>query len=156
MILNSMKSTAIAALLVFATSAFAQDGTIYPLEAPEEPNAIVLGTGGVENQPAAESWFRQWGEPMARNVTTATLTPFLPDPAKANGAAVIVTPGGGFRWLSMNNEGWKVAKALSDRGVAAFVLKYRLMPTPDPLDDFKESMNRTFAAAADSARPASG
>lgn len=156
MILNSMKSTAVAALLVFATSAFARDGTIYPLEAPEEPNAIVLGTGGVENQPAAESWFRQWGEPMARNVTTATLTPFLPDPAKANGAAVIVTPGGGFRWLSMNNEGWKVAKALSERGVAAFVLKYRLMPTPDSLDDFKESMNRTFAAAADSARPASG
>lgn len=133
--------------LVLVSTAVAQDGTIYPLEAPPEPNAIPLGTGGVKDQPAKESWFRQWGEPMARNVTTATLTPFLPDPAKANGAAVIVAPGGGFRWLSMNNEGWKVAKALADRGIAAFVLKYRLMPTPESLDGFKESMNQTFASA---------
>ncbi len=59
---------------------------------------------------------------MVRNVTTATLTPYLPDPAKANGTAVIVAPGGGFRWLSINNEGWKIAKALNEQGVAAFVL----------------------------------
>ena len=42
---------------------------------------------------------------MTRNVSTATLTPFLPDPAKATGAAVIVAPGGGFLMLSMENEG---------------------------------------------------
>ena len=47
----------------------------------------------------------------------------------------------------MGNEGWEVAQALADRGVAAFVLKYRLHPTPESLDAFKESMNRTFAAA---------
>ncbi|HLP07995.1 MAG TPA: alpha/beta hydrolase [Opitutaceae bacterium] len=140
------RTAALASLFVLATSAFAQDGTIYPLEAPAEPNAIPLGTGGVVDQPAPESWFRQWGEPMARNVSTATLTPFLPDPAKATGAAVIVAPGGGFRWLSMNNEGWKVAKALADRGIAAFVLKYRLQPTPASLEGLKDSMNRTFAA----------
>lgn len=134
-------------LFSLTSLASAQDGTIYPLDAPAEPNAIPLGTGGVENQPAREGWFRQWGEPMARNVSTATLTPFLPDPAKANGAAVIVAPGGGFRWLSMNNEGWKVAKALADQGIAAFVLKYRLQPTPDSLEVLKESMNRTFAGA---------
>ena len=134
-------------LLVITTSTLAQDGTIYPLKAPAEPNAILLGTGGVENQPASETWFRQWGDPMARNITTATLTPFLPKPGKANGAAVIVAPGGGFRWLSLSNEGWEVAQALADRGIAAFVLKYRLQPTPESLDAFKESMNRTFAAA---------
>ena len=148
------KSAILASLVAFAASALAQDGTIYPLETPAEPGAIPLGTGGVENQPAPETWFRQWGEPMARNISTATLTPFLPDPAKANGAAVIVTPGGGFRWLSMNNEGWKVAQALADRGVAAFVLKYRLQPTPESLEGFKESMNRTFAAAAPAGTPA--
>lgn len=130
-----------------SVSLFAQDGTIYPLDAPDEPNAILLGTGGVENQPAKESWFRQWGDPMARNITTATLTPFLPDPAKANGAAVIVAPGGGYRWLSLSNEGWKVAQALADQGIAAFVLKYRLFPTPESLEDFTESMNRTFSEA---------
>lgn len=144
--LKPAKHVALASFLAFAASAFAQDGTIYPLEAPDEPNAIPLNTGGVENQPAEESWFKQWGEPMVRNVTNATLTPYLPDPAKANGTAVIVAPGGGFRWLSINNEGWKIAKALNERGVAAFVLKYRLNPTPPTLDGLRESMNRTFAA----------
>jgi len=137
----------LALLLAPAARALARDGTLYPLEAPAEPSAIPLGTGGVADQPAAESWFRQWGEPMVRNVSAATLTPFLPAPGKANGAAAIVAPGGGFRWLSINNEGWKVAKALADQGVAAFVLKYRLLPTPDSLDGLRESMERLFAAA---------
>ena len=149
--MQSILSTLLALLLVTAaTSALAQDGTIYPLAAPAEPRAIPLGTGGVDKQPAAESWFRQWGEPMVRNVTTATLTPFLPAPGKGNGAAVLVAPGGGFRWLSINNEGWKVAQALADQGIAAFVLKYRLHPTPDALDGFKDSMNRMFTAAGSS------
>ena len=127
--------------LGLAASAVAQDGTIYPLDPPDEPNAILLRTGGVDGQTAPESWFRQWGDPMARNVSTATLTPFLPAPGTANGAAVIVAPGGGFRWLSMGNEGWEVAEALTKHGVAAFVLKYRLNPTPESLDAFRESMN---------------
>jgi len=118
------KAVLVACLVAVSTFVKAQDGTIYPLQAPAEPNAIVLGTGGVKDQPAPETWFRQWGDPMARNISTATLTPFLPKPGTANGAAVIVAPGGGFRWLSMGNEGWEVAQALADRGVAAFVLKY--------------------------------
>jgi acetyl esterase/lipase len=141
------KTAILMSLLFVATFAMAQDGTIYPLEAPKEPNAIPLKTGGVEGQPASETWFRQWGDPMARNISTATLTPFLPKPGKGNGAAVIVAPGGGFRWLSMGNEGWEVAQALADQGIAAFVLKYRLRPTPESLDAFKESMNRPPAAA---------
>lgn len=135
---------------------FAQDGKVYPLEAPSEPHAIPLHTGGVEGQAAEESWFRQWGEPMARNVSQATLTPFLPNPAKATGAAVIVAPGGAYMWLSMNNEGWKVAQALADRGIAAFVLKYRLIPTADPIDDFEAQMNRRFAEAGSDSRPSPG
>jgi acetyl esterase/lipase len=138
------KAATLTAILAFAASALAQDGTIYPLDAPPEPKAIPLGTGGVENQSAPESWFRQWGEPMVRNVSTATLTPFLPDPAKATGTAVIVAPGGGFRWLSINNEGWKIARALNERGVAAFVLKYRLIPTPPTLEGLREAMNRVL------------
>ena len=127
----------------------AQDGTIYPLDAPEEPNAILLNTGGVEDQPASESWFKQWGDPMARNITTATLTPFLPEPGKANGAAIIVAPGGGFRWLSLGNEGWEVAQALADKGIAAFVLKYRLHPTADSLEEFTAWMNRPRPAPSE-------
>lgn len=137
-------------LFVWAASVSGQDGTIYPLEAPNEPNAIPLGTGGVDDQPANETWFRQWGDPMARNITTATLTSFLPDPEKATGTAVIVAPGGGFRWLSMGNEGWEVAEALAEKGIAAFVLKYRLHPTPESLEKFSAWMNRPRTPSADS------
>jgi len=120
------------AVMLGSTAAFAQDPPKTPIEAPAEPNAIPLETGGVEGQTAKETWYKQWGDPFVRNVSRATLTPFLPDPAKANGAAVIVAPGGGFRILSMGNEGWEVAQALKERGVAAFVLKYRLQRTaPD-------------------------
>lgn len=150
MLKNSVKSVIFLFFLGFAASALAQDGTIYPLETPAEPNAILLGTGGVENQPASESWFRQWGDPMARNITTATLTPFLPEPGKANGTAVIVAPGGGFSWLSLGNEGWEVAEALAKQGIAAFVLKYRLNPTPESLEDFSAWMNRPRTVAAPS------
>ena len=125
-----------------AVTTYAQDGTIYPLDAPKEPNAVLLGTGSVKDQPAPESWFRQWGDPMARNISIATLTPFLPEKGKANGAAVIVAPGGGYRWLSMGNEGWEVAEALAKKGIAAFVLKYRLFPTVESLDEFSAWMNR--------------
>ena len=121
-----------AGFVLMTGTAFSQEPPKTPIEAPAEPNAIPLGTGGVEGQTAKESWYKQWGDPFVRNVSRATLTPFLPDPSKATGAAVIVAPGGAFRILSMGNEGWEVAQALKDRGVAAFVLKYRLQRTaPD-------------------------
>ena len=145
---NPVRAAVFAFLLFTGAAATAQDGTIYPLDAPDEPNAIPLNTGGVDDQPASETWFRQWGDPMARNITEATLTPFLPDPEKANGTAVIVAPGGGFMWLSMGNEGWEVAQALADQGIAAFVLKYRLHPTAETLEDFTAFMNRPRTAPA--------
>ena len=151
---NLVKTTILVFFLICAHLTIAQDGTIYPLDAPPEPNAIPLGTGGVNDQPASESWFRQWGDPMARNITKATLTPFLPEPGKANGAAVIVAPGGGFRWLSMGNEGWEVAEALAKQGIAAFVLKYRLIPTPASLDEFKAWMDRPRTPPADAGKTA--
>lgn len=137
-------------MTVLATSpAAAQDDSVTPIEAPAEPNAIPLGTGGLKNATAPESWFRQYGVPMVRNVSTAALTPFLPDPAKATGAAVIVAPGGAFLLLSMENEGWRVARALADRGIAAFVLKYRLRPTPPAIEDFDRQLRGAFAAVGE-------
>jgi len=128
-----------------ALPAAAQDDTMTPIATPAQPDAIELGTGPLLDAKNQEAWHRQYGSVFARNVTVATLTPFLPDPAKATGTAVIVAPGGGFRSLSMENEGWDVARALADRGVAAFVLKYRLNQTPADLDDFAESMRQMFA-----------
>jgi len=59
------------------------------------------------------------------NIVDPTLTVFLPHPDKATGTAMIVCPGGGFSALSWDTEGLNVAKKLAEKGIAAFVLKYR-------------------------------
>ncbi len=64
---------------------------------------------------------------ITRNVSTPSLLVF--QPARPNGTAVIVAPGGGFHLLSIENEGIAVAKWLNSLGVTAFVLRYRLIPT---------------------------
>ena len=130
-----------------AATARAQDATMVPIPTPAQKDAIVLGTGPLPGATAPESWHHQYGKNFARNVTVATLTPFLPDPAMATGTAVIVAPGGGFRSLSMENEGSDVARALAAKGVAAFVLKYRLVQTPADLPGFERAMAAMFAGA---------
>jgi len=66
------------------------------------------------------------GEYKVTNVHNPTLTVFLPPKEKATGAAVVLAPGGGHRELWVMHEGMNEAKWLADRGIAAFVLKYRL------------------------------
>jgi acetyl esterase/lipase len=148
--------------LVLATLAFsaaigatvqAQNDKMTPIATPSQPTAIEIGTGPLPGATNPESWHKQYGSQFARNVTVATLTPFLPDPAKASGAAVVVAPGGGFRTLSMENEGWNVARALADKGVAAFVLKYRLNQTPADMPGFEQSMRQMFSGTARPPRP---
>src|SRR5690606_17706562 len=85
---------ALAAGCIAALPAQAQDDAMTPIATPAQPDAIVLGTGPLPGATAQESWHRQYGSLFSRNVTVATLTPYLADPAKATGAAVIVTPGG--------------------------------------------------------------
>jgi len=143
----------LAIVCAFASPARAQNDQMTPIATPAQPNAIVLGTGPMPGATNTESWHRQYGSAFARNVTTATLTPYLPDPAKANGTAVIVAPGGGFITLSMENEGSNVATALASHGVAAFLLKYRLNQTPAALDAFQKSMAAMFSAAGRPVRP---
>jgi acetyl esterase/lipase len=83
------------------------------------------------------------GDTSVWNVSQPSLTPFLPPPGKANGAAVIVAPGGGFWFLSWENEGTRVAQRLADEGFAAFVLRYRLDPMPDdPAAYRRESLKK--------------
>jgi acetyl esterase/lipase len=127
------------------------------LAAPAEPNAIPLGTGGVPDMPP-ESWFGSSESPRVRNVSRATLTPFLPDKARATGAAVIVAPGGAFALLAIEKEGWTIAKSLADRGIAAFVLKYRLNPTPaDPAEALRQQRAAMAQTSAEGRRrPAPG
>jgi acetyl esterase/lipase len=149
---GSTNNRLVVAGLAFATalaaSAQAQDNKMTPIATPSQPNAIEIGTGPLPGGTNPESWHSQYGSKFARNVTVATLTPFLPDPAKASGAAVVVAPGGGFRTLSMENEGWNVARALAEKGVAAFVLKYRLNQTPADMAGFEQSMREMFSGTA--------
>lgn len=145
--------TGVTGALLLSAPAAGQSDKMVSIPAPAQTDAITLGTGRLPGNSAPEAWHRQYGSVFTRNVTVATLTPFLPDPAKASGAAVIVAPGGGFRTLSMENEGWDVARALAAKGVAAFVLKYRLNPTPADMPGFERSMTAMFAPGARPPRP---
>jgi acetyl esterase/lipase len=89
-----------------------------------------------EAAPGSENWQQVESENsdlfphrIIRNVVNPTLTPFLSDPEKNTGVAVIVAPGGGFKVLSIDTEGNQVAEWLRARGINAFVLKYRLDET---------------------------
>lgn len=117
------------------------------------PGEVDLGTG--PGQPS-EEWFRQDGRLQVRNVARATLTPFLPDRRANTGTAVIVAPGGGFLGLAIEEEGYRVARWLSDHGIAAFVLKYRVLPTPADPQTFRRELTavRTGTGKASFAPPA--
>jgi acetyl esterase/lipase len=89
--------------------------------------------------PGSEDWpqheqvsvMPDFGLKVIRNVSQPTLTVFLPDRAVADGTAVIVCPGGAFHFLAYEHEGIQVAGWLNARGIAAFMLKYRLIRTGD-------------------------
>jgi acetyl esterase/lipase len=125
---------------------------------PAEPTAIPLYQGtapGSESATQQEVWTEAMGsEQWVRNVTRPTLTPFLPKKGTGNGAAVLVIPGGGFQFVSISNEGWPIAQWLADRGVAAFVLKYRTEKTPDSEAEFQKAMMARFQAPRADTPPA--
>src|SRR4051794_9729767 len=79
---------------------------------------------------------------VVRNVTQASLIAYLPETAVANRSAVVICPGGGFSALPIEIEGRDVAQWLCTHGVAAFVLKYRLLATADDDQDFLRQHQR--------------
>ena len=80
-----------------------------------------------------------------RNVTVPTLTAYLPDPGTATGTGVVIAPGGGLHFLSVDNEGSWVAERLAARGIAAFVLHYRVTETPADVAGFGAVLGRVFS-----------
>jgi acetyl esterase/lipase/ketosteroid isomerase-like protein len=80
------------------------------------------------------------------------LTPYLPPAGEANGAAVVVCPGGGYARLASDHEGKQVAEWLNSFGVSAFVLQYRLGPRyrhPVPLQDAQRAIRLVRSRAAE-------
>lgn len=75
---------------------------------------------------------------MVRNVVRPVMYSFLPE--RPTGAAVLVCPGGAFHFLNINYEGTDVARWLNQRGIAAFVLEYRVIPTPADRQEFMAQM----------------
>jgi acetyl esterase/lipase len=104
-----------------------------------EPQTILLwpdGAPGSERKNSAgkipEEVVRvnENGEHIVSGIHHPSITAYLPAKDKSAGAAIVIAPGGGHRELWMDHEGYNVAKWLSDHGVAAFVLKYRLAREP--------------------------
>lgn len=65
------------------------------------------------------------------NVSIPTLTVIRPETGKANGSSVIICPGGAFLFLDFSKEGLEVANWFARRGITAFILKYRVVPTSE-------------------------
>jgi len=99
--------------------------------------------------PGSENWTwdekensnNQFGIRAVYNVSHPTLTVFLPDSSIANGTSVIICPGGAWHLIAIEDGGYELAKWLNKRGIAAFVLKYRIVHvlTDDPV---KEHMTK--------------
>ncbi len=107
----------------------------FSLIAAAEPQSILLwpnGAPGSEGKTAPEAVrITPAGDHVVSSVHQPSITPYLPTPETATGAAVVIAPGGGHSALWMDHEGYNVARWLSEHGVAAFVLKYRLAREKD-------------------------
>lgn len=132
----SLKSKLIFFLfLFFPRFAYSQEQVIklYPQGAP-----------GSENWTWKESEMKIPGTDIrfVYNVSDPTLTVFKADPSVATGTAVIVCPGGAFQFLSIDSEGYQVARWLNEHGITAFVLKYRLAhsETDNPFQELMAKM----------------
>ena len=108
---------AIAFTFLLACSAGAQVVNVWPGVAPGSEN-WTQKERTAENTPIGTVVF---------NVVTPTLTAYLPEKTKATGTGIIVAPGGAFVALAIDLEGNDVARWLQERGIAAFVLKYRIL-----------------------------
>lgn len=114
---NWLRRVVIAFALTVAVGSAAQTLNLWPGVAPgsekwtyKESSVNVPGTGTI-----------------VFGVTEPTLTAYLPEKSKATGTGVIIAPGGAFVALAIDVEGTEVARWLNERGIAAFVLKYRIM-----------------------------
>lgn len=113
--------------------------SVYHLYEREIPNS--------RKHTVKETYEEQDGVVRIGNITIPTIEVFLPDSARHTGAAILIFPGGGYWINAYKHEGVDVAKAFNQRGVAAFVVKYRIpdsatMPNPaiGPIQDAQRAL----------------
>lgn len=149
MVPNRTRHPWVAAVLGCLLAVPAQAQRVIPLPTTAEPP----GSGdAAAARPEREVVAPDGTTRLVYDVSQPTLTAYLPAPRRATGAAAVVCPGGAFHVLAMDVEGHDVARWLAARGVAAFVLKYRLAPsrTADPMREVAEAIRadqRAFDAA---------
>lgn len=136
----------------FRIASFAFTVAVTPILAADPPEIPLWEKGppGFESRKDEKEKkdVQKSGEYKVTNVHNPTITVFLPPKEKATGVGVVIAPGGGFRELWMMHEGINEAKWLNERGIAAFVLKYRLPREKDspykleeqPLQDGQRAM----------------
>lgn len=110
----------VGAVLGMVSYLYAAEPVVIPLWAKGTPGFESRRT---EPEEAQDYW--------VKNIHNPSLTVYAPPKEKANGAAVIVCPGGGHRLLVINSEGVDAAQFFNSIGVTAFVLKYRLAREPN-------------------------
>jgi hypothetical protein len=121
--LSRLTSVAAAVAVLLGAAALHAQGTVVALWPDGAPGSEGWGQEEVVYPMGPD------GLQGVRNVSQPSITAYLPPAGTATGTAVIVAPGGAFRMLAWTHEGTMVAEWLQRRGVAAFVLKYRLIDT---------------------------
>lgn len=121
------------------------------MDSTRQPFTIPLWAGAA---PGSEHWTHEMRAArtypsidvrVERNIVRPELIVYLPEPAVANGTAVVVCPGGAFHFLAIDHEGHDVARWLNQRGIAAFILRYRVIPTAADDDAFVAQLQDNMA-----------
>jgi acetyl esterase/lipase len=93
---------------------------------PPMQSFALYGDGKIPNSKPTPDEESGAGQGFVRNVTRPRIDVYLPAPSKANGASMLIFPGGGYAGLTFDYEGTQQARFFMDHGFAAFVVKYRI------------------------------
>jgi acetyl esterase/lipase len=156
--INARKYFALAIVLLLLGACLL---AVAQLQAPPNKQIVPLwpnGAAGSEGKTGQEAVrISSEGDHVVSGVHHPSITVYLPAKEKATGAGIVIIPGGGHRELWMDHEGYRIAQWLSDRGVSAFVVKYRLAKEPgstytveqDSLGDVQRAIRTVRSRAAE-------
>ncbi|RIA08568.1 acetyl esterase/lipase [Flavobacteriaceae bacterium MAR_2010_72] len=118
-----MKKLLISLIFIIGFDFYLYSQEVFPLYNGKVPNSkeIVGLTDSIISVPVGNKIIKG-----ILRVSSPDLTVFLPEKSKATGIAVIICPGGSYSGLAIEHEGYDIAKKLNEKGIAGFVLKYRL------------------------------